>query len=79
MDRPVPFEEETFQEDDLQTLYQKEKGLPWKIKGLASKLSYRLFIKYGNSKDHKMYHDDIKAFKVYFVESLAPTLLDSHL
>ena len=53
----------------------------WKIKGIAAKLTYRLFLKYGGgSRTGKSAPTDFnQAFSLNFVESLIPPLLDSHL
>lgn len=50
----------------------------WKIKGIAAKLSYRLFSKYGTSKE--LPHNDTEnLFKNSFTLNLAPNLLESHM
>jgi hypothetical protein len=45
MDKPLPYELEMFSEDHNLTV-QREKNVIWKTKGIAAKLSYRLFTKY---------------------------------
>jgi hypothetical protein len=43
LDRQVPLECEMFNTEDNQLVLSKERNLNWKIKGIASKWSYRLF------------------------------------
>jgi hypothetical protein len=45
MERPMPFECETFNEEDMLKVQEMEKRVEWKIKGLAAKFSYRLLNK----------------------------------
>ena len=41
----MPFDCETFNEEDMVKVQEMEKRIEWKIKGLAAKFSYRLFAK----------------------------------
>lgn len=48
MERQLPFDCETFNENDQNKVMEIEKRVEWKIKGVAAKLSYRLFVKNGS-------------------------------
>ena len=47
MDRPVPAELESFTEDP-DVIEERDKHIVWKVKGIATKMTHRLFSKYGN-------------------------------
>jgi hypothetical protein len=50
LDRPLnPPSLETFVED-MDEIEVRDKNIRWKIKGMAAKVTYRLFSKYGNPK-----------------------------
>lgn len=75
MDRPVPAELDSPTED-IDTIEEREKHLLWKLKGIASKTTYRLFSKFGNPK----YVDEkFGNFSNKFRETFAIPLLESHL
>lgn len=67
-----------FNTEDNQIVLRKENNLNWKIKGIASKLSYRIFQKYSTSKELPA-TDNENVFKNTFTLELAPALLDSHM
>jgi hypothetical protein len=75
MDRPVAPELETPVED-TDIIEEREKNLHWKIKGIAHKVTYRLFSKFGNPS----YVDEKFAeFSKRFKETFSIPLLESHL
>ena len=78
IDRQIPFELESQLDDNLQTSELRDKNIHWKLKGIASKFTFRLFSKYGTTKNRAP-SDFHQAFCANFVETLVPTLLDSHL
>ncbi len=78
LDRQVPLDCEMFNTEDNQLVQSKEKNLNWKIKGIASKLSYRIFQKYSTSKELPE-ADNENIFKNSFTLQLVPALLDSHM
>jgi hypothetical protein len=47
MDKPCPPELDSFVEDS-EVIEERDKHILWKIKGIASKTTYRLFSKFGN-------------------------------
>ena len=47
MDRPVPEALEAFVED-MDEIEKRDNHIIWKIKGIATKTTYRIFSKYGN-------------------------------
>jgi len=49
LDRPVPAELDSFVED-MDEIENRDKNIVWKTKGIAAKVTYRLFSKYGNPK-----------------------------
>jgi hypothetical protein len=62
--------------EDMEEISSRDKSIQWKIKGMASKITYRLFTKYGN----KVYtKDDRKNFMEYFQRTFSEPLLESHL
>jgi hypothetical protein len=82
LERPVPFDCETFNEEDLLKVQQIDKRIEWKIKGLAAKFSFRLFCKHGSVSSraqNEVATDFTTAFKFNFMNNLMPMLLDSHL
>ena len=62
----------------MQLVQRKEHDLNWKIKGIAAKLSYRLFCKYGTSKELPHTSNE-NLFKNSFTLNIAPGLLDPHM
>lgn len=49
MDRPVPETLESFVEE-MTEIEKRDNHIIWKIKGIATKTTYRIFSKYGNPK-----------------------------
>ena len=47
MDRPIPPELESPTEDP-EVIEERDKHLIWKVRGIATKTTYRLFSKFGN-------------------------------
>lgn len=47
LDLPCP-PELTAATDDIQEIERREKNIFWKLKGITAKLTYRIFVKYGN-------------------------------
>lgn len=75
IDRLVPAELESPVEDS-EIIEEREKNLVWKLKGIASKMTYRLFSKFGNPN----YVDEkFGDFSKKFRETFAIPLLESHL
>lgn len=77
LDMPCPKDlaEPTLDTNEIQ---RRDKSIFWKIKGIAAKITYRLFIKYGNPvivEDKPIY----KAFSKKFLNEFSLTLLESHL
>jgi hypothetical protein len=60
----------------MDEIARRDKTIEWKLRGVISKLTYRLFSKYGNS---KFAHDDDVEFSKYFCENFAEMMLESHL
>ena len=75
MDKPVPDTLESFVED-MDEIEKRDNHIIWKIKGMATKTTYRLFSKYGN---HKFVDDQFEPFSKRFQADLAVPLLESHL
>jgi len=75
LDRPLPAELDSFVED-MESIQARDKSLHWKIKGMAAKITYRLFSKYGNL---KYVSADDEAFSADFFNKYAESLLESHL
>jgi hypothetical protein len=75
MDMPLSTELTSFIEDtDL--IQARDKCIHWKIKGVAAKITYRLFSKYGNP----IYaQDGHKKFSKHFQATYAEPMLESHL
>jgi hypothetical protein len=46
LNKPAPMEAHIFNTDDQDLIEKHEKNLHWKIKGVLSKLSYRIFSRY---------------------------------
>lgn len=47
LDRPIPMELEQSFENGHNTIESRDKNINWKLKGVAAKLTQRIFIKYG--------------------------------
>lgn len=62
LDMQVP-EELTIFNEDKDIIEQRDKSIYWKIKGIAAKISYRLFSKYGNP---AYVDDEHKKFSKHF-------------
>jgi hypothetical protein len=46
LDRPIPIElEQSFENEN--SIESRDKNINWKLKGVAAKLTQRIFIKYG--------------------------------
>ena len=45
--------------EDMDAISERDKAIQWKIKGMAAKITYRIFSKYGNPAYTK---DEYKAF-----------------
>ena len=63
--------------DDNEEIVKRNKEIFWKIKGVAAKASYRIFIKYNNPM--KTDKPDLKTFIESFVSTHSIPLLESHL
>jgi len=75
LDRPVPTELESFVED-MNEIEKRDKNIHWKIKGVVSKLTYRIFSKFGNPSHVE---DQLIDFSKYFKDTYAVPLLESHI
>ena len=64
--------------EDVQEVQQRDKCIFWKIKGITAKLTYRIFVKYGNP---SIVEDTtlIKSFSSHFSFNYNIPLLESHL
>ena len=64
--------------DDESEIDRREKHIFWKIKGITAKLTYRIFVKYG---DPSIVEDkpEIQAFSNRFRLTFNVPLLESHL
>lgn len=71
----VPQEITAFTED-IEEIQKRDKAIQWKIKGMAAKITYRIFSKYGNPAYIK---DEYKDFQTYFQATFSEQLLESHL
>lgn len=71
----VPQEITAFTED-MEEVQKRDKAIQWKIKGMAAKITYRIFSKYGNPAYVK---DEFKDFQTYFQSTFSEQLLESHL
>lgn len=75
MDKAVPADLENFVEDK-DVIEERDKALVWKIKGIATKTTYRLFSKFGNP----TYVDEkFGDFSERFKNTFSIPLLESHL
>lgn len=77
LDMPAPEELKTAT-DNNEEINSRNKNIFWKIKGICSKLTYRMMVKYGNpeiveDKEH------IKAFSVNLNQKFVLPLMESHL
>lgn len=75
MDRPLPAELESFTED-MSVIDERDKNILWKLKGIATKITYRLFSKFGNP---TFVDEKFMDFSKKFKETFAIPLLESHL
>lgn len=75
MDKPLPQQLESFVED-MNEIEARDKHILWKIKGICSKVTYKLFTHYGNIKIVK---EQDRALSQRFIEVYAIPLLESHL
>lgn len=75
LDQPLPDNLSTFTEE-MDEISARDKSIEWKLRGVISKVTYRLFSKYGNS---KYAHEDDKEFSKQFNANFAEPLLESHL
>lgn len=75
LDRPMPAELETFIEE-MTEIELRDKHILWEIKGLAARMTYRVFQKYGNPTHVEEEHID---FSKYVRDTFAVPLLESHL
>jgi len=75
MDQPLP-EALATQTDDMDEISSRDSSIHWKIRGAASKISYRLFSKYGQP---KFAAEGDKDFCKFFQETYAEKMLESHL
>ena len=77
LDMKVPEDLKTVT-NDTNEIHRRDKSIFWKIKGIASKLTYRIFIKYGNPTivEDKVI---IKNFANNFSLKYSLPLLESHL
>lgn len=64
--------------DDATEIDRREKHIFWKLKGITAKLTYRIFVKYGNPTivEEK---PEIQAFSNWFSTNCNVALLESHL
>ena len=75
MDTPAEIKPQV---DDVDEINKREKNIFWKLKGITAKLTYRIFVKYGNptiveEKPH------IQEFSKWFSTNCNVPLLESHL
>lgn len=70
----MPQNLESFSED-MDVIAERDSSIFWKVRGMASKITYRLFSKYGNPKYSKGQED----FCQSFLDKFAEPLLESHL
>jgi hypothetical protein len=77
LDMPIP-EDMKDLTNDSEEIHRRNKSIFWKIKGITSKLTYRIMIKYG---DPSIVEDKvlIKSFANNFSVKYAMPLLESHL
>lgn len=60
----------------MDVIAERDKAIQWKIKGMASKITYRIFSKYGNPAYKK---DEYAQFQTYFQQNFSEVLLEAHL
>ena len=77
MDMPCP-PELSAPTTDTEEIVRRDKSIFWKIKGIATKITYRIFVKYGNPStvEEKVV---IKTFASNFALNFSIPLLESHL
>jgi hypothetical protein len=79
MDRAIPEAQaaqlESFSED-MTVIEERDKHIQWKLKGIATQTTYRMFSKYGNS---KFCDDKYVDFSNFFFNTCGIPLLESHL
>lgn len=75
LDKPVQPELESAIED-MDEIEKRDKHIIWKAKGVAAKVTYRLYSKYGNP---KYVEDQDIDFSKAFLEKYALPLLETHL
>lgn len=75
MDKPVPDNLESFIEE-MEEIEKRDSHIIWKIKGIATKTTYRIFAKYGNP---KFVDKKFEAFSQRFYNDFSGPLLESHL
>jgi hypothetical protein len=75
LDQPLPDSLTSFVEE-MDIIAARDKTIQWKLRGVISKCTYRLFSKYGN---HNYAHDADVPFVKYFADNFAEMLLESHL
>lgn len=71
----MPEELETYVED-MNIIEERDKHILWKLKGICSKITYRLFSKFGNV---SWVDDKFVDFSKRFKETFSVPLLESHL
>ena len=62
--------------EDMDEIENRDKHICWKIKGIAAKVTYRMFSKYGNP---KFVEEKMLPFSKAFKEKYALALFESHL
>ena len=62
MNKELPENLSSFTEDP-EEIDERDKSSLWKLKGIASQMTYRIFSKYGNP---KFVDDELKEFSQYF-------------
>jgi hypothetical protein len=75
MDRPIPAELDSPTEDP-EVIEERDKHLIWKVRGIATKTTYRLFSKFGNP---NYVDDNFADFSKRIKEVFSVPLLESHL
>lgn len=77
LDMPIP-ENLTSSTEDRENIIARNKHVHWKIKGMAAKITYRMFAKYGDPEIVEQKDLDINFSKVLVDKFVLPTL-HSHL
>lgn len=72
MQKPIPNELET-PTDDTDEICEREKKFAWKMKSIVSRLTYRIFSKYGNL---KFVDEKYEEFSKYFIQNYSLKLLE---